>query len=207
MKIDWRDNARNKAGERAAQQEQAHRAQAPVRTILGRLFDVKTDERAWRLGRQGEELVARELAKLPAGWHSLHAVEVGSRGSDVDHVVVGPAGVFTVNAKHHPQGKVWVGGNTVMVNGQRQPYVRNSRHEAQRAGKLLSRAAGFRVDVRGVIAVVTAQDIKIKEQPADVHIVARRQLRKWLIQQPLIIRDDAVSHILRLARRSTTWTA
>ena len=207
VRIDWRDAAQNRAGERAARQEEALRAQAPFRTAIARFFDFKTDERAWRLGRQGEQLVANELAQLPAGWHCLHAVEVGSRGSDVDHVVIGPAGVFTINAKHHPQAKIWVGGNTVMVNGYRQPYVRNSRHEAGRATKLLSRAAGFRVDVRGVIAVVNARDLKIKEAPRDVHVVARTRLRKWLLSQPIVISDDAVAHIHRVARRSTTWTA
>lgn len=34
--------------------------------------------------------------------------------------------------KHHPGAKIWVDGDTFMVNGTRAPYVRNSRHEARR---------------------------------------------------------------------------
>jgi hypothetical protein len=57
---------------------------------------------------------------------------VGDNGADIDRLVIGPGGVFSLNAKHHPGGKVWVGGNTLMINGHRQPYIRNSRFEAQR---------------------------------------------------------------------------
>jgi hypothetical protein len=49
-------------------------------------------------------------------------------------------GVFTINTKAHREAPVWVGGDTVMVNGRKHPYVRNSRHEATRAGRLLTAA-------------------------------------------------------------------
>ena len=207
VKIDWRDTARNRPGERAAQQATAHRAQAPVRTLFARVAGAHTDERAWRIGAQGEELVARELARLPAGWKVLHAVEVGSRGADVDHVVIGPTGVFTINAKHHPQAKIWVGGHTVLVNGRRHPYVRNSRHEAKRAARLLTASAGFPVDVHGVIAVVNAAKITVKRQPDDVHVLTHRELQRWLGSRRPSLSDDAVDHLYRVARKSTTWTS
>lgn len=60
--------------------------------------------------------------------------------------------MLTVNAKNHPDASIWVGGDTFMVNGQRVPYVRNSRHEAKRAGRLLTEQVGFPVTALGVIA-------------------------------------------------------
>jgi O-acetylhomoserine/O-acetylserine sulfhydrylase-like pyridoxal-dependent enzyme len=45
-------------------------------------------------------------------------------------VVLGPACVFSVNSKWHAGKSVWVGGDTVMIDGHRQRYVRNSRHES-----------------------------------------------------------------------------
>ncbi|MBO0901763.1 NERD domain-containing protein [Cellulomonas sp. zg-ZUI222] len=108
-----------------------------------RVFDVRTEERAWRIGADGEEAVAAQITSLGPQWRVLHAVRVGQRDADIDHVVIGPAGVFTVNAKHHPHASVWVRGDTFMVNGRRVPYVRNSRHEAGRASRLLTEHAGF----------------------------------------------------------------
>ena len=146
----WLDLATNRAGAEAREQAQAARDAAPVKTVLARVLGVHTDERAWRIGADGEEKVAAQLAKVArkdSRWRFLNAIPVGDRGSDIDHLLIGPGGVFTVNAKHHPGAKIWVGGNTFMVNGHRQPYVRNSRYEATRAAKLLTAACGFPVHV------------------------------------------------------------
>lgn len=141
----WVDLSLNVPGQQARVQAVALREAAPLRTALSRLVDAKTDERAWRRGADGEQLVAAELAKVareqPA-WTALHAVPVGRRGADIDHLVIGPGGVFTVNAKHHKGADIWVGGETLMVNGARTQHVRNARHEAERAGRLLSEALG-----------------------------------------------------------------
>jgi hypothetical protein len=48
-------------------------------------------------------------------------------GADIDHLVIGPPGVFTINTKHHRDARIWVGGNMVKVNNFKQPdYLRNS---------------------------------------------------------------------------------
>ncbi|MDA8039580.1 MAG: nuclease-related domain-containing protein [Actinomycetota bacterium] len=90
------DLAETRAGaavrSRAIAEQQAH----PVATFLARLAGAHTDERAWRMGEKGEVLVARELARLGAGWHYLNAVPIGTKGADVDHVVIGPPGVFSM---------------------------------------------------------------------------------------------------------------
>jgi hypothetical protein len=166
---------------------------------------VHTDERAWRVGAKGEEAVASQLAKLDSRWRTLHAVPVGERGADIDHVVVGPAGVFTLNAKHHPGARIWVGGDTVMINGRQVPYVRNSRHEAARAARLLSAGCGFDVEVTGMIVPVGAADIVIRELPEDVQIVNRRRVAGFLAHLPRRLDAPTVERIYAAARRSDTW--
>lgn len=204
----WEDLAGRRAGEMAREQAVALKQTAPVRTMLARVLGVHTDERAWRIGADGEEKVAAQLAKLAKKdprWRYLHAIPVGENGSDIDHLVIGPGGVFSLNAKHHPGSKVWVGGNTLMINGQRQPYIRNSRHEARRAGKLLTAACGFPVSVTGMVVPVGADDVTIKTQPEDVHVVYRMALARWLRDRPSVLTDARVEAIFAAARRSTTW--
>ena len=204
----WEDLVQRRAGQAAREQATALKDAAPVRTFLARLLRVHTDERAWRIGADGEEKVAAQLAKLvkrDPRWRVLHAVPVGENGSDIDHVVIGPAGVFTLNAKHHPGAKIWVAGTTFMVNGQRQPYLRNSRHEAARAAKLLTAASGMPVDAVGVVVPVGAQDIVIKAAPEGAHVVYRRALAKWLQRRPELLEQVVVDRIFEAARRSTTW--
>ncbi|UZN05404.1 nuclease-related domain-containing protein [Cellulomonas sp. S1-8] len=172
------------------------------------MFGPPPEDRSWRVGARGEQIVGQELARLVASdprWTCLHAIPVGVDGSDIDHVVIGPAGVFTLNTKHHPVGRIWVGARTVMVNGTRVPYLRNARHEADRASRLLTTAAGFPVDVQGVVVVV-ASSLTIKEHPADVAVIGRRQLRRWLGYQPEHLAPETAAAVHDVARRSTTWS-
>jgi hypothetical protein len=180
----------------------------PVLTFVARVLGVHTDERAWRIGADGEEKVAARLAKLAKAdprWRFLHAIPVGERGSDIDHLVIGPGGVFTLNAKHHPGAKLWIAGNTFLVNGQRQPYIRNSRHEASRAARLLGAAAGVAVKATGVVVPVGAAEIVVKEPPRDLAVVNRARLVKWLTSQPEVLDPDVVDKLFGAARLSTTW--
>lgn len=205
----WHDLAGVRAGAAARERALAERkAQGTIRHVVARVLGSKTDERAWRIGADGEEAVAGHLDALGTQWRVLHSVRVGERGADIDHVVIGPGGVFTVNAKHHPRASIWVGGDTFMVNGRRVPYIRNGRHEAKRASRLLAQHAGFPVPATALIAVVGAhRGFAIKGQPADgaVAVVSCQHIRKFFQSQPQRLSLREIDAIHEVARRSTTW--
>jgi hypothetical protein len=189
----------------AAAELAAMRERSRFKTGLARLFDVHTDERAWRRGAEGEEAVGARLAKLDKhGWRVLHSVPVGTRDSDIDHVVIGPGGVFTLNTKNHLGKRVYVNANGIRVTGQRVPYVRNSRHEAERASRLLTLATGWPVVVTGVV-VILADEVSHKGHPEPVKAVGRKDIAGWLRRQSPQLTPDQVDHIYEVARRSTTW--
>lgn len=204
----WIDLAAHTPGAQAWEQARTAREAAPVKTVLARVLGVHTEERAWRIGAEGEVKVAAALAKVVARdprWRVLHAIPVGQRGADIDHLVIGPGGIFTVNAKHHPGARIWVGGNTVLVNGHRQPYARNSRHEAARAARVLSTACGLSVPVEGLVVTVRAEDVVIKQQPEAVSVVPRHQIARWLLRRREIHTPEVLEAVYEAARRSTTW--
>jgi hypothetical protein len=200
-----RDLADNVAGAAARAKRDEVNAQAPVLNLVARAFGVKTDERNWRVGTRGEVKVGRQLEKLGDGWHRIHAVPVGENGSDIDHVVIGPAGVFTLNTKRHPGAKAWVGERAVMVNGHKTDYLRNSRYEAARSRKLLSDACGFQVSVTPVIVFVDLDSFKVKQMPPDVYVTYRRQVVAWLRSLPHTLDTNAVETIFANARLGSTW--
>jgi hypothetical protein len=139
----------------------------------------------------------------------LHAVPVGKRGSDIDHVIIGPGGAYTLNTKNHPGGKVWVASRAIRVNGQPVPYLRNSRHEGERAERLLSQAAGFPVPVRPVLVFLTGTlipNVTIKQRPDDVLILDRMDIPGAFKRAKHRLVPDQVAAIFDLARRCTTWT-
>jgi len=64
--------------------------------FLGGRF--KRDYGAWAQGAEGEELVGEILEGLTAdGWQVIHDVAFGK--GNIDHIVVGPGGLFTVETK------------------------------------------------------------------------------------------------------------
>ncbi|GAA4261055.1 hypothetical protein GCM10022294_08040 [Dietzia aurantiaca] len=122
--------------------------------------------------------------------------------------MIGPGGVFTVNTKHHPKAAVWVGGDTVMINGRRVPYVRNSRYEATRASRMLAERVGFPVPVTGLIALVGARrGFTIRAQPTDcaVVVVPSRGVGRYLRSRPQRMGLREIDAIHEVARCSDTW--
>ncbi len=164
------------------------------------------DSRPWYLGTLGELDVAARLESLDADWMALQSVPVGTRGSDIDHVVVGASGVFTINSKFHEDARVWVGSRRLLVNGQKTNHLRNTRYEIARTQKLLSAAVGFEVPVRGAIVIVGAKEIKIREQPDDVAVLGAPQLVRWLKKQKPLLDPMQVAALAEAVRDAATWS-
>src|SRR6185437_3583401 len=140
---DWVDLAENRAGKGVQAEAEAARRAHPWKTTLGEVFGVQTDAAAWAKGCKGEQLVAKQLAKLGSDWKVLHSIPVSVEGTDIDHLVVGPGGVFSLNTKNHLGKRVWVHTEVVKVNGQSRDYLRVSEHEARKASRILTTACGY----------------------------------------------------------------
>jgi hypothetical protein len=210
----WVDLAMNQSGqgtrERADDELAAMRERSRVGAFLSRTFDLKTDERAWRVGADGEESVGASLDKLRShGWRVLHSVPVGRRGSDIDHVLIGPGGVFTVNTKNHPGATVWVGRDTIRVNGRATPYVHKSRFEAERACRRLTDAVGRPVEVRAAVVLLTGTwvpNVTVTQQPEGVLVLDRMDIPSVFKRARDRLSPTDVEAVYDHARRSTTWT-
>ncbi|MBH0053416.1 NERD domain-containing protein [Salinibacterium sp. SWN139] len=190
--------------------EELFRVQATMepRSTLRRVFGarpVHVDAQSWFAGAIGELKVGELLSRLGPEWTVLHAVPVGKGASDIDHVVIGPGGVFTINTKRHRGKKIWVGDTMLMVSGQKTDHLRNSRHEAKRAAKLLTQATGIAVDVHPVLAIVEPASFTFKQHPKDVSVMDARALPRWLKRRTTALDADALSRILAAAVEVRTW--
>ena len=190
---------------KAQQEWDAYSARKPTISKLARFFGMNTPDRSWSRGAAGEREVGRRLEQLvPEGWRVLHSIPVGSQGADIDHLLIGPGGVFCINTKNHSNASVWVSEHTIMVNGTKQPYLRNSRTEGARVSRELSRATGW--DVKAVpVIIVMARRYTERSRPRDVWIVGRRYTPQAFRRLPAIYSFEAVETLYRVARDSAKW--
>lgn len=174
--------------------------------------DVVVDQDAvsWYRGVIGERVVG-SILELLSGEHTvLHSVPVGTGSSDIDHVVVGRAGVFTINTKYSPGKAIWSAGYGLLVDGHKTRYVSNSVAEARRAADLLSLACGLTVPVTALLVFVNPGTIT-RKAPAgggvgdpEVRVIADQDLLRVFMDRP-IFSEEQVARIATAAVRAETW--
>jgi len=84
-------------------------------TLIWIIRDGLTRFEAFFKGARGEERVAAILAMLPNDYHVFHNV-VTQGSQTIDHVVVGPTGVFAIETKFW-QGRVAIQDGAITING------------------------------------------------------------------------------------------
>jgi hypothetical protein len=75
-------------------------------------FRPSADTLAWRHGAQGERRTGRLLAPLErAGYQVFHDLAVPGSAANVDHLVVGPTGVYVIDSKRYSGQLRYSGGH------------------------------------------------------------------------------------------------
>jgi hypothetical protein len=128
-------------------------------------------------GAKGEEHVGGLLDGLTReGWHVIHDASLG-RG-DVDHVAIGPAGIFTVETKSRP--------SPVYVSRVHGATLRQAK--AQR--KLLERA--IRMHVQPLIVYSRAWVDRPLTRRKGVRVLPARMLVRFLTEQERSLSDQQI---------------
>jgi hypothetical protein len=201
------DLTRNRAGDAVAARA-AELRPGGLQGIAARMFGRRTDASSWEAGAKGERVVDKRLGRLRRdGWTVLSSI-VKRSGADIDHLVIGPPGVFTINTKHHRDASIWVGENMVKVNNAKQPhYLRNSRHEAASAARVLTEAVGLDVIVTPVLAFVGAASINARDSSGDVVITTGEAIEHALLEKHAVYSMQERERIFAVARRAEIWLA
>jgi hypothetical protein len=187
----------------------AHAAEDP-RSLLARFLGVSP------VGGESRRAFAEALGKASVGdaldglgpqWTVLHALPVGEHGATLDHLVLGPAGVFVIRSSVHPGVAVWVEQRAFVAGDIRHPYIREMEYEMGRVERILSEAAGRAVEVSGVVAVVDARSVIVRQAHRDVAVVRSTSLTHWLQSRPNALCEAQVARIAAAARDPESWHA
>jgi hypothetical protein len=96
-------SARREHERRMARREQRIREAHPrIGGLILALSDEPQSTTAWAIGARGEELLAKRLDRLAdQGVRLLHDRRVPRSRANIDHIAVGPSGVFVIDAKRY----------------------------------------------------------------------------------------------------------
>ncbi|HYP23854.1 MAG TPA: nuclease-related domain-containing protein [Actinomycetota bacterium] len=207
MKTEHRDHPLGTPGLSARQMARSLEPSSRVLRFLATLFPgLRGFGSSWEKGAKGEEAVAKKLAELPAErWNAVHDRPLGEGRRNVDHVVVGRGGVFSVNAKNL-SGKVVVKRNAFLVNNRADKCLHVARDEAVRVARLLTSATGEPVAVTPVI-VVRCAALDIQAQPEGVHVISVHDVPQWFEAHGEVLDAPRVSRIWRSVCRPGLWTS
>jgi hypothetical protein len=164
----------------------------------GLRFRPSPDATAWRRGAAGEQRTARLLDPLERhGWAVLHDLAVPGSRANLDHLVIGPGGVFVIDSKQYrgrlqldPSGRLWHGRHPLA------PTLRAVEFEADRAAQIL---AGSQVVVP-IVAVHGAQVPWGKVVTQGVPVVSARRLPSMLRTLPAVLGPERVTALANQAR-------
>jgi Nuclease-related domain len=174
---------------------------AAVTAAADSLFRARTSPAVppWVRAASAQRRTRRRLARLaPAGYLSLHARAIPGTGAVVDHLVVGPAGIYAVDSEVWDRRlpiRATRGGELFHGPNDQAARLKQARWEAGEVSRLLSNAIGQPVAVRPAMVIYgpTVPWIMIKIDGVDVFCGGR--LRTYLR------REAGANHAWRLDDR------
>jgi hypothetical protein len=172
---------------------------AAVASGWGLRFRPSPEAIAWRRGAAGERRTARLLGPLEQlGWVVLHDLAVPGSRANIDHLAIGPGGIFVVDSKQY-RGRLQLDGSGRLWHG-RYPLAATLQavsFEADQAARVLPDPG---VVVVPIVAVHGAQVPWGKVVMNGVPIVPARRLPSMLRQLPAVLGSERVVDLADQAR-------
>ncbi len=172
---------------------------------IQRIFRLLSQRRNLRLGLDGELAVAEELNKLMfSGYHVYH--DFPAEKFNIDHILIGPAGVFAVETKTRskrevPRGKssaeVSYDGKQVIFPGGYYEVnaLRQAKDQASWLGRWLSSAVGEKVNVEPIVTIpgwfvkrLTPEGVPVLNPKKEIEIYITSSGRKNILSNRMITR-------------------
>ena len=161
------------------------------------------DALSWDKGARGERMTADDLAPLlERGFVLLHDRQIPGSQANIDHIAVGPTGMFVIETKHL-SGKVEVIQDKLFVSGRlRSNYIDETYREAYAAQVAVRELLEpLKATVVPVLCIHGARMPWFDHAVAGVDLVSGSGLERLLSEGPTILSDDQIQQVATLADR------
>lgn len=196
------------AGQSAMSEVVDAQRDAIARTPAARLFGANPLAPAIRATYRdalGEVLVGDILENLGQRWDVLHDLPLGD--GVLDHLVIGPAGVFAVHVVNRGQVDVVIDGEVMTAVGAPRCELNRAAISAGLVESILTAVAGSSVAVTGLVVIVEPKKLTVKTSPSTGAVVSSRDLSRTLGRAASTLTGDDVARISDLADLVSTWPA
>jgi hypothetical protein len=169
-------------------------------------FRPSPEARAWQRGADGERHVARLLEPLVRqGWGVQHDLRVLGSKANIDHVVIGPPGVFVIDTKNY-RGRLRLSHDGLLWHGRTflAPTLSATRWEAD---KLQARIGAPDIAVVPIVAVLSAMVPFGQVTSMDVTVIPARRLVGLLRSLPPTLTPQRAREVAaQINRRLDAYT-
>jgi hypothetical protein len=164
----------------------------------------------WRTGGEGEKRTANALAPLRRpGWILLHDLpddRLDGRPGNLDHIAIGPSGVYMLDSK-------WLGGiasvDGDVVRVQRKDDPEDSYLMDRLAGSVRGKAVAVKREiaqtgvpwVQGLVVFWNDFEGGVLDAGNPIYVPGER-LREWLLSRPHVLDQDQVHRIARAVQQA-----
>jgi hypothetical protein len=151
-------------------------------------------------GAYAEEVVAEGLKNLPEGYQVFH--DIAFTGFNIDHVVIGPGGIFLVETKSH-KGKVDAKGDTLLLNGKEPPknFLNQTWSQTYQLKEFLQTQTAKELSIRPILCFTRAY-VRLRQPVKGILVLNYRYLATCLLKQPHIINSEDIENLSRILQSS-----
>ncbi|MBN1254145.1 MAG: NERD domain-containing protein [Deltaproteobacteria bacterium] len=146
--------------------------------------NLETKRLDFRKGATGEALVGYLLEGLPEDYMVIHGLQLKPQYGDIDHIVVGPSGVYAIDTKNW-RGVVKADGKGgLLLNGKPpdKPAIRNLTRAIMNLKDEIKFHATFNPYIYALLVFPAARVEAKWGQTESVHCVRADQLYKYIVE-------------------------
>jgi hypothetical protein len=152
-------------------------------------------------GARAEEKIEEKLSALLDGYVSFH--DLSFPGFNIDHVVVGPSGVFLVETKSH-SGKVTSNGDTLLLNGHapEKDIIKQTWSQTFHLKNLLKERLGKEIPVKPVLCFSRAF-VQVRGAVKGITVVNGGFLNTFITKEKSSLTAEQIAQITACLKMTT----
>ncbi len=180
----------------------------PSRSRLARILGASpldANALSWLRAAQAEIIVGNILGRLPDGYTVYHSLPLPNTAFWVDHLVVGPGGIFSINSTTHWDRDLAGSLRSIPIGDHVMPYLRDVCFEAAQITARLAAVMPPTTVVQPVTVLVNPHKIVLARKPDAVTVIDSPRLRRWLVARPHIFSPHQQAALAAVIDDPATW--